>query len=196
MILTVSRPFISGSSSRWSGRTASQKERRKWSIPSTSEILRNMSTISRYSEDDYLVGESSRQELSDIERRLTNGSNSIREEFRAELDSGMHTPTSTNPMYVCELDNVSASIWEMEGDNTYLPSQNHESGRQVGNTMPITSESNFSAAWQRDAVISQGRNSHYPHLDSEEPEPETGPRRAGVDEHFKLSDRTNNWPLI
>lgn len=88
-----------------------------------------MSTISRYSEDDYLVGESSRQELSDIERRLTNGVNTIREEFRPELDGGMHTPTSTYPMYAYELDNVSISILEMEGDNTYLPSQDHTSGR-------------------------------------------------------------------
>lgn len=62
--------------------------------------------------------------------------------------------------------------------------------------MSISSESKFSAAWQRDAVSSQSRDSHYLHLDSEELEPDTGPRRAGVDEHFKLSGRANKWPFI
>lgn len=90
-LLTVSlhldkRPFISGGSSRWAGRTPSQKIRKTWIAPSEALMLQRKDTISRYSERGYLVGDSDPRTLEHIQEQLTNGP-----WHQAELESNTET---------------------------------------------------------------------------------------------------------
>ena len=71
---TETRQHLVVNSSRWAGRTPSQQLRRKlWAPPDLTQVPLPSDTISRYSDQNFVIGDSSPNRLKRIAHRLLNG---------------------------------------------------------------------------------------------------------------------------
>ncbi|KAL9630219.1 MAG: hypothetical protein Q9164_006532, partial [Protoblastenia rupestris] len=97
-------------SKRWAGRRPSQQVRRnQWTPPELSQGLTRMRTIPRYSEKDYVLGDSSRSRLQNVPDRLSGRNPNIHE---------MHAGTSL-PRRPVELPADDLPLIELPGDTHF-----------------------------------------------------------------------------
>lgn len=113
-------------SNRWASRTPSQRRHQKnWVPPPLSEQSEVSDKITKYSNEDYIIGESSKALLQKIAHRFNNGPNPVQvvpeldtNDFRApvELDPGHHGYVLHKKHIARDVSEI-LGIAELEADN-------------------------------------------------------------------------------
>ena len=115
------------------GRNPDQEKRKAWSILSR-EVPRQLNSISMYSSEGYLVGDSTEKELEEANRRLTVSSSNRDFEVNSEAGAPRSKAVDTFPRSRNIQDNP-VLICEMKGDSRYRSSGDIYLGRKTQNSI-------------------------------------------------------------
>lgn len=109
------RQNLNKNSSRWASRTPSQQIRRKnWVPPDLTQEPKHLSTISRYSDSNYVLGNSSPASLGRFARLFMSGSSSTEGHAESEMPHELPSHSALSPGNYDQPD-----IAELDGNNIF-----------------------------------------------------------------------------